>query len=155
MDQYLADLLEQRRSRPADDLLTRLSIEEIDRQRLTQRDILGFFQLLLLAGSETTTNLINNAILCFMEHPQQLERLRSDPELLVSAIEEVLRYRSPLQWMYRLTTRPVNLHGQEIPAGRLVLTMIGSANRDPSAFPGAERFDVQARRGGVRPDLFG
>ena len=76
---------------------------ELEGERLTHEEILGFFQLLLLAGSETTTNLINLAILCFIEHPDQLARVRARPaDLLPSAIEEVLRYRSPLQWMYRL-----------------------------------------------------
>jgi cytochrome P450 len=114
----------------------------LDGERLTQVEILGFFQLLLLAGSETTTNLINNAILCFIEHPGQLARLRAAPELLPSAIEEVLRYRSPLQWMFRVTTREVEMHGQAIPAGKVVLVMMGSANRDPKQFPNPNDFDI-------------
>jgi len=100
------------------------------------------FQLLLLAGSETTTNLINNAVLCLVENPDQLARLQAAPELLPSAIEEVLRYRSPLQWMYRLTRRDVAVHGQVIPAGKLVLPMLGAANRDPQQFRDADRFDI-------------
>jgi len=100
------------------------------------------FQLLLLAGSETTTNLINNAVLCLVENPDQLARLQAAPELLPSAIEEVLRYRSPLAWTMRTPKRDTELHGQVIPAGQLVLPMIGSANRDPKQFPDAGRFDV-------------
>ena len=142
MNDYLAELLPKRRRSPKDDLLTRLVQAELDGERLTQADILGFFQLLLLAGSETTTNLINNAILCLMENREQLARLSATPKLLPSAIEEVLRYRSPLQWMFRLTTREVQMNGQTIPAGRLVLAMIGSANRDPAQFPAANRFDI-------------
>ena len=99
-------------------------------------------QLLLVGGQETTANLINNAVLCFLEHPDQLARLRAAPDLLPSAIEEVLRYRSPLQWMPRATPRDVEMHGQVIPAGKLVLPMIGSANRDPRQFPDAGRFDI-------------
>jgi cytochrome P450 len=125
-----------------DDLLSRLANAEVDGLRLSQQEILGFFQLLLLAGSETTTNLIDNAILCLIEHPNQLDRLRTAPSLLPSAIEEVLRYRSPLQWVYRRTRRDIELHGQVIPAGRLVLTMIGAANRDRARFPDADRFDI-------------
>src|SRR5262249_13320474 len=87
-------------------------------------------------------NLINNAILCFVEHPDVLARLRSAPELLPLAIEEVLRYRSPLQWLMRTPRRDVEVHGQVIPAGVLVLPMIGSANRDPKHSPGADRFDI-------------
>src|SRR6185503_8049736 len=81
-------------------------------------------------------------ILCLMENREQLARLSATPKLLPSAIEEVLRYRSPLQWMFRLTTREVQMNGQTIPAGRLVLAMIGSANRDPAQFPAANRFDI-------------
>lgn len=142
MGAYLAGLLEQRRTAPRDDLLTRLLAAEVDGERLTERDILGFFQLLLLAGSETTTNLINNAILCFVEHPDQLARLRAAPDLLPSAIEEVLRYRAPFQWMFRQTKCEVELQGRTIPAGVLVLAMIGSANRDPVAFADPDRFDI-------------
>jgi cytochrome P450 len=142
MNDYLTGLLDHRRARPTDDLLTRLLHAEVDGDRLTQQDILGFFQILLLAGSETTTNLINSAILCFMENPDQLALLRANAELLPSAIEEVLRYRSPLQWMFRLTTRDVELHGQTIPARRLILAMIGSANHDPRHFENPERFDI-------------
>jgi cytochrome P450 len=122
--------------------LTRLVEAEVDGERLTQQDILGFFQLLLLAGSETTTNLINNALLCLVENPEQLARLRAEPELLPTAIEEVLRYRSPLQWMFRQTRRDIEMHGQTIPAGKLVLAMIGSANHDPQQFRESSRFDI-------------
>jgi cytochrome P450 len=148
MDDYLAGGLGIRRSAasaPAtanDNLLSRLFEADVDGQRLSTQEILGFFQLLLLAGSETTTNLINNSILCFIEHPGELDRLRAAPHLLPAAIEEVLRYRSPLQWVYRLTRRDVELHGQVIPAGRLVLTMIGAANRDPRHFADPQRFDI-------------
>jgi cytochrome P450 len=142
MHAYLTALLRQRRAAPRDDLLTRLATAEVDGERLTDQDILGFFQLLLLAGSETTTNLINNAILCFIDHPDQLALLRARPDLLPSAIEEVLRFRSPLQWMYRLTRRETTIDGASIPAGKLVLAMIGSANRDPRAFPAPDRFDI-------------
>jgi cytochrome P450 len=142
MNEYLSEVLTQRRTTPKDDLLTRLLQAELDGQRLSQAEILGFFQLLLLAGSETTTNLINNAIICFMEHPDQLARLRAMPELLPSAIEEVLRYRSPFQWMFRLVTRDAKMNGQVIPANNVVLAMMGSANRDPKQFREPNRFDI-------------
>jgi cytochrome P450 len=142
MDTYLARLLEERRITPRDDLLTRLLVAEVDGQRLTHREILGFYQLLLLAGSETTTNLINNAVLSLIEHPQQLDRLRAKPELISPAIEEVLRYRSPVQAVFRQTTRAVSLSDQRIPRGQLVLLMLGSANRDASQFTDAGRFDI-------------
>jgi cytochrome P450 len=142
MRDYLPDLLEARRTAPTEDLLSRLLHAEVDGERLTDDEILGFFQLLLVGGQETTANLINNAVLCFIENPEQLARLRERLDLLPSAIEEVLRYRSPVQWMFRATKRDVPMHGQTIPARKLVLTMIGSANRDPRQFPHAGRFDI-------------
>jgi cytochrome P450 len=142
MGGYLAELLARRRAEPKNDLLTRLVQAEVDGERLTHQEILGFFQLLLLAGSETTTNLLNNAVLCFSEWPQQLASLQSRPELLPACIEEVLRFRSPLQWIFRLTRKDVQMHGQTIPAGKVVLAMIGSANRDPKQFVNAGQFDI-------------
>lgn len=142
MSPYVAGVLERRRTEPADDLLTRLATAEVDGQRLTDQEILGFFQLLLLAGNETTTNLINNAVLCFAENPGELARVRADMKLLPRAIEEVLRYRSPLQAAFRVTLHDAQVHGKTIPAGSLVLTMIGSANRDPKQFAEPARFDV-------------
>jgi len=142
MRAYFADLADQRRRAPKDDLLTRLVEAEVDGERLTPGEILGFFQLLLSAGTETTTNLINNALLCLLEHPDQLARLRAEPQLLPSALEEVLRYRAPVQMMFRATKGDVALHGQVIPAGKLVLVMIGSANRDATKFQDADRFDI-------------
>jgi cytochrome P450 len=142
MDSYLAEMIEQRRAEPEDDLLTRLVEAEVDGERLTQAEILGFFQLLVVAGQETTTNLTNNAVLCLIENPDQLARLRAAPELLPLAIEEVLRYRSPLQWIMRTPRRDVEMDGQVIPAGNLVLAMVGSANRDPKQFRDASQFDI-------------
>jgi cytochrome P450 len=142
MAEYLPAMIDERRLAPKDDLLTRLVHAELDGERLTRDEIVAFVQLLLVAGNETTTNLLNNAILSLIENPDQLARLRAAPELLPLAIEEVLRYRSPLQWMFRATTRDVELDGITIPSGKLVLPMIGAANRDPKAFPGADRFDI-------------
>jgi cytochrome P450 len=142
MRAFLPDLIAQRRAAHQEDLLTRLAEAEVDGERLTPEEILGFVQLLLVGGQETTANLINNAVLCFLENPDQLARLRSAPDLLPSAIEEVLRYRSPVQWMPRTTRRDVAVHGQVIPAAKLVLPVIGSANRDPQQFRDAGRFDI-------------
>ncbi|MDB5313920.1 MAG: Cytochrome [Gemmataceae bacterium] len=142
MRDFLFALIAQRGAAHQDDLLTRLVEAEVDGDRLTQEEILGFVQLLLVGGQETTANLLNNAVLCFIENPAQLDRLRAAPELLPSAIEEVLRYRSPIQWMPRATRRDVEVHGGVIPAGKLVLPMVGSANRDPNQFADAGRFDI-------------
>lgn len=138
----VAGLTARRRAAPRDDLLTRLVGAEVDGERLTEEEILGFFQLLLAAATETTTNLISSAVLCVLEHPREMDRLRAAPELLPRAIEEVARYRSPGQIAFRQTTRDVEMHGAVIPADSLVLAMVGSANRDPDAFADAARFDV-------------
>ena len=142
MSAYVADMTERRRSDPRDDLLTRLVGAEVDGDRLTHDEVLGFFQLLVVGGQETTANLINNAVLCLLENPDQLAKLTGRMDLLPSTIEEVLRYRSPVQWVMRTPRRDVQVHGRTIPAGTLVLAMIGSANRDPARFPDAARFDV-------------
>jgi cytochrome P450 len=142
MAEYLPHMIEDRRATAKDDVLTRLALAEVDGERLSQDEIVAFVQLLLVAGNETTTNLLNNAILCLMDHPDQLARLRSNPALLPSAIEEVLRYRSPIQWLFRATTRDVELGDHIIPAGKLVLPIIGAANRDPRQFSDPARFDI-------------
>jgi cytochrome P450 len=142
MRAWLPDLIAQRRAAHADDLLTRLVEAEVDGDRLTPDEVLGFVQLLLVGGQETTADLITNAVLCFIEHPDQFARLRAAPDLLPAAIEEVLRFRSPVQWTPRATRRAVEVHGQTIPAGKIVLPMIGSANRDPKQFRDPAAFDI-------------
>jgi len=142
MRDFLPELVAERRAAHQDDLLTRLVEAEVDGERISSEELLGFVQLLLVGGQETTANLINNAVLCFLEHPDQLQRLLASPNLLPLAIEEVLRYRSPVQWMPRATRCDVEMHGQTIPAGKLVLAVIGAANRDPGQFRDAGRFDM-------------
>jgi len=142
MSAYLVESVGERRKSPQNDLLTRLLEAEVEGDRLTHEEILAFFRLLMFAGQETTTNLLNNAVVCFLDHPDQLSRLRSAPQLLPSAIEEVLRYRSPFQWMMRTPLRDVEVHGAAIPKGAFVLPMVGAANRDPKRFPHPNRFDI-------------
>ncbi len=142
MGAYARALIEERRTAPRDDLLTRLTQAEVDGERLTEQEILGFVELLIVAGQETTSNLIANAVLCFAENPDQLQRLADSPELMTKAIEEVLRFRSPVQWVFRATRCDVEMHGRTIPAGKLVLPMIGSANRDPQVITEPNEFDI-------------
>ncbi|HSU89190.1 MAG TPA: cytochrome P450 [Terriglobia bacterium] len=139
---YVTTLGEERRSKATDDLLSRLVHAEVDGDRLSDEDLVGFFELLLLAGHETTTNLIGNMALCLFEYPENVARLKSDTGLRASAIEEVLRYRSPVQMMGRVALRDVELGGQPIPQGSKVFAVIGAANRDPAYFPDADRFDI-------------
>ncbi len=142
MGMYFMNVIAQRRQSPGNDLISGLLAAEIDGERLTDIELLGFCILLLIAGNETTTNLLGNAILCFDEHPEVYEQLRAAPELLPSAIEEVLRYRSPVQAMERVALVDVELGGQRIPADARVIAYIGSANRDEEQFPDADRFDI-------------
>lgn len=139
---YVAMLIDERRLKPKDDLLTSLVQAEVDGEQLSKEDISNFIQLLLVAGHETTANLLNNAILTFLEFPVEFNGLRADQALLTSAIEEVLRFRSPIQFVFRGTRQQVSMHGAVIPAGKRVLAMIGSANRDPEQFANPDRFDM-------------
>ncbi|HWE84397.1 MAG TPA: cytochrome P450 [Terracidiphilus sp.] len=123
-------------------LLARLADANVDGEELTEREIIGFVELLIVAGQETTSNLIANAVLCLSEFPIQRARLKVYPELLGTAIEEVLRYRSPVQWLFRTTTQDVEMHEQTIPRGKLVIAVVGSANRDVEQFAEPETFDV-------------
>jgi cytochrome P450 len=143
MSEYLPELSEARRREPKDDLLTRMVQAELNGERLSPEEILGFVHLLIVGGQETTTNLVNNAILSLLENPEQLAKLERNPELLGSAIEETLRYRSPLQWIFRANRREVTLQGATIPAGQLLITVLGSANRDGKQFRDAEKFDIK------------
>lgn len=153
MAEYFLALIEHRRSLPGNDLISNLLLAEIDGQKLSVAELLGFCSLLLVAGNETTTNLIGNAVLCFTETPGITERFRAEPALLPQAIEEVLRYRSPVQSMYRVTAADTALGGVPIPAGAPLVAWIGSANRDERQFDHAEQFDVD--RGPIRHLAFG
>ena len=123
-------------------MISDLLAAEIDGERLGLGDLLGFSALLLIAGNETTTNLIGNAILCFDERPEAMDRLRAEPALMRTAIEEVLRYRSPVQAMFRTTVADTIIGDQEIKVGSTVLAYIGSANRDGDVFEIPEQFDI-------------
>jgi cytochrome P450 len=145
MHDYFVPIFQRRRavgSGQRDDLISGLLAAELDGERLSDDDVFSFCWLLLVAGNETTTNLISNAIITLLEHPEALARLRAEPSLLPGAIEEVLRYRSPVQAMFRFARRPVELEGQTIPAGKVVLAWIGSANRDESKFAKADEFEI-------------
>ena len=142
MNQYFCRIIAERRVHPRDDLISGLVQAEIEGQRLSDDDLLAFCDLLLIAGNVTTTNLLGNAVLCLLEHPDQFARLRADRRLLPSAIEETLRYESPVQAVTRVTTTDVELQGQTVPAGSPIVAFIGSANRDEAIFPDPDRFDV-------------
>jgi len=142
MSFYFSALATERRREPQEDLLTGLVQAEIEGTKLTHDEMLRMLVLLLVAGNETTTTLIGNTVLELLDHPDQLERLRAEPDLVPSAIEEVLRFSSPVQLDPRRATRPVELHGQHIEANQIVVSWLGSANRDESEFAAADRFDI-------------
>lgn len=139
---YLAKVLAERRQDPRDDLLSALLAAEIDGERLSDVELIGFGFLLLVAGNETTTNLISNAAILLDRHRDQRRLLLEDPGRIPGAIEEFLRFDSPVQGLARTTAAPVTLHGVTIPEGSKVLLLFGSANHDERVIPDAERFDV-------------
>jgi cytochrome P450 len=142
MRTYFARLADERRAHPRDDLLSGLVAAEVEGSRLTFDELIAMLTLILVAGNETTTGLIGNAVLELLAHPDALARLRRDPGALPRAIDEVLRFSSPVQMDPRRATRPVELYGQRIEADQFVLCWLGSANRDEAVFPDADVFDV-------------
>lgn len=139
---YFLRIIAERRRAPGEDLISRLLAAEIAGEGLSNAELLGFCALLLVAGNETTTNLIGNAMLCLAERPAAWARLRADPALLPAALEEVLRFRSPVQAMFRVARGEVDLGGQRIPAGARVTAFIGSANHDERHFADPATFDL-------------
>ena len=140
---YFAQVLEERRQHPQNDLVSALLAASVDGQSLSNAELLGFCGLLLVAGNETTTNLLGNMILCFDEHPDVVERLRTNRALVPGAIEEVLRYYSPVKAMVRITATETMLGDQRIGPDQMVVAWIGSANRDEAEFPDPDRFDIE------------
>lgn len=139
---YLRELISQRRRSPRDDLLSALVTAEAEGSVLSEDELLATCVLLVFAGHETTTNLIGNGVLALLEHPDQLERLRADPRLLPSAIEELLRFSSPVQATARRATVDFELHGQRIRRGDFLLLLLGAANRDPAQFVDPDVLDI-------------
>jgi cytochrome P450 len=139
---YLIDIVERRRANPGDDLISTLIRAEEGETALTPVEVRMFTLLLLVAGNETTTNLLGNTLLALMEHPDELERVRRDPSRIPALIEEALRYDGPIQYIFREANQDIELSGVKIPAGAMVLPLLGSANRDDAQFPHADRFDV-------------
>jgi hypothetical protein len=139
---YFRALLPERRRHPRADLLSSLLAVEEQGDRLTEGELLATCVLLFIAGHETTVNLIGNGLLALLRHPAELDRLRRQPALIGSAVEELVRYDSPVQRTARITNAPVELGGRTIPPGAFVVTVIGAANRDPAQFPDPDRLDV-------------
>ncbi|AYN43224.1 cytochrome P450 [Streptomyces dangxiongensis] len=146
MGGYLARLLDDKRRAPGDDLMSALvRTSDDDGDRLSPEELIGTAWLLLVAGHETTANLIANGVLALLTHPDQLAVLREDMTLIDAAVEEMLRYDGPVEAAtFRFTTEPVGIGGTVIPGGgELVLVVVADANRDPARFPDPDRFDIR------------
>lgn len=139
---FFREEIERRRREPGADLVSALVAAHDDSEALSMAEVLSFLALLLIAGNETTTNLIGNGTLALMRNPRQLELLRAHPELLESAIEEMLRYDGPVQATARSPKSATHLGGVEIPGGGILVVVLAAANRDPAQFPEPERFDI-------------
>ena len=139
---YLGDLLAERRRKPADDLLSALAAVDVDGDRITAAEILSLAQLLLVAGHETTVNLIGNGALALLRAPDQLALLRHQPELIGPAVDEFLRFDGPVQISQRVAMEDLDLFGQKVRKGDEILLILGAANRDPDAFAEPHRLDV-------------
>jgi len=139
---YFVELVAERRRRPGDDLLSDLISARDGEDRLSEEELLSTVALLFGAGFITTSNLVGNGLLALLRHPAEMARLWDDPGLIPTAVEEILRYDSPVQLNGRYAFEPLEIGGTLIPAGEFVLTMTGGANRDPARFADPERFDV-------------
>jgi pimeloyl-[acyl-carrier protein] synthase len=139
---YFARLIEERRRAPRADLLSALIAAEEAGDRLTTQELFATGILLFIAGHETTVNLIGNGTLALLRNPEQMQRLRAEPGLIASAVEELLRYDSPVQRTGRLLYEDVTIDGKTIPKGSIAVALIGAANRDPAHFPDPDRLDL-------------
>ncbi|MCI2420515.1 cytochrome P450 [Saccharopolyspora sp. K220] len=143
MAQYLVELIETKRREPADDLLTALIEATEDEDRLSEAELISMVFLLLVAGHETTVNLIGNGVLALLRNPDQWAALRANPELVTGAVEEMLRFDGPvIHGTFRHTVEPVEVGGVLIPAGEMVWVGLTAANNDPERFPEPDRFDI-------------
>ncbi len=140
--QYFRDLLAERRAAPRPDLLSGLIAAEEAGDTLSEQELLATCILLLIAGHETTVNLIGNGTLALLRHPAELRRLRENPGLIGTAVEELLRYDGPVQRTARIPSEDVTIGGRTIAKGEMVMPFIGAADRDPAQFPDPDRLDI-------------
>ncbi len=144
---YLAQIARARKRAPADDLISAI-VSSRDGAALHPQDAMQFVILLLVAGNETTTNLIGNAVNALLDHPDQLAQLAADPSRIPDAIEEAVRFDSPVHLVLRTATADTEIAGVRIPKGATVVPMIGSANHDERRFPDGDRFDIARKTQG-------
>jgi cytochrome P450 len=141
-NEYFTTVVEARQQEPRDDIISKLLQPNAKGEQLTQPEVISFCLSLLVAGNETTTGLIGNLFFELAKRPDDWRRLREDPSLIASAVEESLRFDAPNQGLFRHTMKDVEYHGVKIPAGRKVLLLFGAANRDPDHFERPDEFDI-------------
>jgi cytochrome P450 len=141
-DSYFSGLIAQRRTAPGEDLLSRLVQIEEQGDQLTEAELIATCILLLVAGHETTANLIANAALALLRHPDQLAALRAEPALIAGTVDEVLRYEPPVQLTTRVVRKPTPVGDVVVPTDGVLLMLLGAANRDPAVFADPDRFDI-------------
>ena len=141
-DAYFRRIIRERRASPRDDIVSALLRAQDEDARLSDRETLNMLRLLLAAGNETTVNLIGNGILALLQHPDQLERLRDDPGLIPGAVEELLRFDSPVQADFRRVLVDCEVDGHALRQRENVVLLLGAANRDPEVFEDPDRLDV-------------
>ncbi len=139
---YFRNAVQEHRKHPQDDLISALLRAEHEGDCLTEEEVVANSIMLMTGGQETTTNLIGNGMLTLLHHPDQLEKLRADQSLIPSAIEELLRYESPIQYTSRLALDDVEMGGETIRKRQAVIVVMGAANRDPERFPDPDRLDI-------------
>lgn len=140
---FFREMIAARRRVPTDDLVGGLVAAEVDGERLSEAEVVAFSILLLVAGNETTTNLLGNAIVCLDAHPEQFARVRREPALIPGAIEETLRFLPPVWQLGRFAKEGAEIAGVAIPTGAAVVPWLAAANRDPDRFPDPDRFDPE------------
>ncbi len=141
---YLEDLVDAKRRAPGDDLVSVLLAARADGDQLSQQELLSSLFQLIVAGQDTTTSLIGNGVVDLLDHPDQLRLLRADLSRVPDAVEELMRFTAPVPHAtFRMTSKPVDVDGVEIPAGRQVLVCVAAANRDPSVFSDPDRLDLR------------
>ena len=145
LDAYVRPIISARRVDPQGDIVSALALAEERGERLTEREMLNMLRLLLVAGNETTTNLIGNGMLALLRHPEQLERLRQDPSMIPSAVEELLRFDSPVQTDFRRALEDCEVNGFPVRRREEIVAVLGAANRDPEVFEYPDRLDVGRR----------
>ncbi len=143
---YLGKLLKEKQRHPGEDLLSELAAAESEGDKLSETELVNTCITLLVAGHETTTSLIGNGLYLLLRHPEQWQLLQTDPSLLTSAIEEILRYESPVARQPRLMKQDAEMGGKQLRQGELVFQMLNAANRDPAYFDDPDRFDIRRQK---------